>query len=108
MTMSASRIRKNDTVIAIAGEGVGKTGRVLEVLPSRGRVLVEGLGMVKKTLRKSQDAPQGGIVEKASPLALSNVMLYCPACKKGVRIAIEREGGRPVRKCRKCAHVFEG
>lgn len=105
--MSKLAIRKNDTVVAIAGVNGGKTGKVLQVLPERGRVLVEGLNVVKKTLRKTQDTPQGGITEKETPIAISNVQLYCPDCKKGVRVGRGAEGERRIRKCKLCGHSFD-
>jgi large subunit ribosomal protein L24 len=103
-------IRKNDVVIAIAGAEAGarKTGKVLQVFPERGRVLVEGMRFVTKTLRKSQERPQGAIIRKEAPLAISNVMLFCPQCKKGVRVNRARDAkGRPVRTCRRCRHAFD-
>lgn len=102
------RIKKNDTVIAVSGADAGKTGKVLEVLPARGRALVEGLNQRKKTLRKTQDSPQGGIVEKEAPIALSNLMVYCPDCKKGVRVGSVSEAAGRVRKCKKCGYAFDG
>lgn len=105
--MSGQRIKKNDTVVAVAGVNAGKTGKVLEVLPKRGRALVEGLNLVKKTMRKTQDNPQGGIAEKEIALEISNLMPYCPDCKKGVRVRRSREGGKGVRKCAHCEHSFD-
>jgi large subunit ribosomal protein L24 len=99
-------IKKNDIVAAMRGRSAGKTGKVLEVLPERGRALVEGLNLVKKTLRKTQDTPKGGIVDKESSIATSNLMLYCPTCKKGVRIRRAVEGDKNVRKCKGCGHLF--
>lgn len=106
--MSAGRVRKNDTVIAVSGADIGKTGKVLQVLPAKGRAIVEGLCMRKKTLRKSQDNPQGGIVEKEGVIALSNLMLYCPDCKRGSRVKRGRDGQKSVRSCAKCGHAFDG
>ena len=103
------RIRRNDTVIAIAGRnaGTGKTGKVLQLMPERGMAIVEGLNVVKKALRKTQDNPQGGIGEKESPMAISNLMPYCPTCKKGTRISRSKEDKQTIRKCRKCGHAFD-
>jgi large subunit ribosomal protein L24 len=102
------RIKKNDTVILVAGDDAGKTGKVLQVLPVRGRAVVEGLNLVKKTLRKSQDNPQGGIAEKESSVELSNMMLYCTNCKKGVRTRNVLDGTDKARKCVACGHSFDG
>ena len=105
--MSVSRIKKNDNVILVAGVGAGSTGKVLQVLPAKGRAFVEGVKMVKKTVRKSQDNPQGGIVQKEASVELSNLLLFCPSCKKGVKISRVKEGDKSVRKCRKCTHLFD-
>lgn len=96
--MSVARIKKNDTVIAIAGESSGKTGKVLHVLPSKGKAVVQGLNMVKKAVKRSQTAPNGGFVEREAPIDLSNLMPYDPDAKKGVRIRRVREGDKVVRK----------
>ena len=71
--MSKCHIKKGDTVKVIAGEDKGKTGKVLEVNPQSGRAYVEGINFVKKHIQKTQDDPQGGIVEKEAPIAISNL-----------------------------------
>ena len=73
--MPKQRIKKGDTVIAITGDDAGKSGKVLQVMTGKGRVVVEGLNYVKKHLRKTQDNPNGGIVEKEAPMVLSNLKL---------------------------------
>ena len=84
-TKSAVRrmhIRKGDIVKAIAGDDAGKQGKVLGTFPARNRALVEGLNFVKKHMRKSQDTPNGGIVEKEAPMAASNLALVSRPGKK--------------------------
>ncbi len=103
--MSGHRIRRNDTVTAVSGADAGKNGKVLQVTGER--ALVEGLNLRKKTLRKTQDNPQGGIVDKECTIALSNLMPFCPDCKKGVRLSRVQEGGKSVRKCQVCGHAFD-
>ena len=68
-------IRKGDVVKAIAGDDKGKQGKVLGTFPAKNRALVEGLGFVKKHLRKTQDNPNGGVVEREAPIAASNLVL---------------------------------
>jgi large subunit ribosomal protein L24 len=68
-----ARIKKGDMVQVIAGDENGKTGKVLQVLATGDRALVEGLNFVKKHMRKSQDHPQGGVIEKEAPIHLSNL-----------------------------------
>src|ERR671926_1641209 len=95
-------IRRNDTVKVITGRDKGKEGRVLAVLPEKGKVLVEHVMMVKKHLRRNpQRNIKGGIAEQESPINLSNVMIVCPTCGP-VRIGHEMQGEKKVRVCRKC------
>ncbi len=100
-------LRKNDVVVAIAGRSRGKQGKVLEVRRGSGRALVEGLQMIKRHTKKSQAQPQGAIVEKEGSIALSNLMLFCPTCKKGVRLGIKRDAAKRIRFCRKCKNEFD-
>ncbi len=67
------RIKKGDTVIVIAGDDKGKSGKVLQILPQSGRALVEGLNYVKKHMTKTEDNPQGGVVDMEAPIAISNL-----------------------------------
>lgn len=104
-------IRRNDLVLVRAGrEAVsGKTGKVLQVLPDKAAAIVEGLNFIYKTLRKSQERPKGGIIKKEGPIAIANLMLYCPHCKDGVRVArVRGDDGKKSRKCKSCGHDFDG
>lgn len=96
-------IRKGDMVQIIAGREKGKTGKVLKVLRDANRIVVEKLNVVKRHTRPSQKNPQGGIVEKEASLAYSNVLLLCPKCNRGVRVARKIEGGKKIRSCKKCS-----
>ena len=73
--MPALHVKKNDMVVVIAGEEKGKVGKVLASYPETGRVLVEGINIVHKALRKSQENPKGGIVTREAPISVSKVML---------------------------------
>ena len=68
-------VKKNDEVVVLSGTQRGKRGKILEILRSRNRVIVEGVNFIKKATRKSQDQPQGGIVEREGALHISKVML---------------------------------
>jgi large subunit ribosomal protein L24 len=105
--VSVSRIKKNDTVIATKGVSAGRTGKVMQVQVERGRAIVEGLRLVKKAIRKTQDNPKGGIVDREGPISLANLLPYCPECKKGVKVRRVQEGESTIRKCRKCGHPFD-
>jgi len=100
-------IRRNDIVVATRGREKGKQGKVLQVLVEKRRVLVEGLNLMTKHLRKSQDNPKGGITKKEASIALANLMLYCQQCKKAVRVKRVAEGDKRVRKCKKCGQSFD-
>ena len=101
------KIRKDDTVRVIAGKDKGKTGRVLEVLRERGRVLVEGVSMSKKHTRPNPAKQiKGGIAERESAIHISNVMILTPG---GVptRIGYKTEGNRRVRVAKKGGDVLD-
>ena len=105
--MSVARIKKNDTAIAITGEYAGQTGKVLRVMAEKGLVVVQGLNLVKKAVRRSQTSPNGGFVDREAPLKLSNVMPYDPDKKKGVRISRVREGDKSVRKSKASGKILD-
>ena len=105
----ASPLRKNDTVVVIAGRDRGKRGRVLRVLPDKGRVIVEGVNFVKRHTRPNpQKNVKGGIVEREAALHASNVQIVCPECGAQTRAGSRRldDGGR-VRFCRKCKGAID-
>jgi large subunit ribosomal protein L24 len=91
----ALKIRRDDEVIVIAGKDRGKTGKVLRVDPSKDKVYVEGLAIVKRHQRPLPNAPQreAGVIEREGPIHISNVMLVDPKDKKPTRVGISREGG---------------
>ncbi len=80
------KIKKNDTVIVIAGNDRGKTGKVLKVFPKESRVIVEGINLRKRHTKPSQRNPQGGILEKEAPIHISNVMIIDPKTNEPTRI----------------------
>ena len=105
--MSVSRIRKDDVVIVNTGRNRGKTGKVLAIDPKRERAVVEGVNLVKKTVRKSQQFPEGKILDVPASIHLSNLMPYDPQAKKGVRISRVREDGKGVSSAKGTGHRFE-
>src|SRR5512132_4411192 len=90
MARGGLAIRKNDTVLVIAGREKGKRGKVLFVLPARERVIVERVNMVKRHQRPTQKLRQGGIIEREAPLHVSNVMLLDPRNDKPTRVGIRQ------------------
>ena len=106
-------IKKEDTVKVIAGRDKGKQGRVLSVNRETGKVLVEHVSMVKRHTKPNPGKQiKGGIAERESPIAVSNVMIVCPGCNKATRIAHHLDhtpGGktRRTRVCRKCGVLLD-
>ena len=99
-------IRRQDNVLVITGKDRGKTGQVRSVLTKSNRIVVDGVNMIKKHQRPTQQggvpAP-GGIVTREAPLHVSNVMLLCKECGKPARTGVRvRNDGVKVRVCRKC------
>ena len=90
--MSKLHIKKEDTVIVLAGQDKGKTGKVLKVFVDSNRAIVEGINMVSKSTKPSAKNPQGGIVKQEAPIHISNLSLIDPKSGKATRIRIEREG----------------
>jgi large subunit ribosomal protein L24 len=106
------QIKKNDQVRVIAGRDRGKSGRVLSVDSATGKILIEHVSMVKRHTRPNPGKQiKGGIAERESPIAISNVMILCPACGP-VRIAhhVEHVAGGKARRsrvCRKCGQSLD-
>jgi large subunit ribosomal protein L24 len=97
-------IHKNDTVKVITGRGKNlKDGRrVLAVFPNEGKLLVEGVKMVKKHMSAQRNKGKGGIAEHESRVAISNVMVVCPSCNKPTRVGHDHKGDKSLRVCKRC------
>ncbi len=105
---SGLAVRKNDLVMVIAGKDKGKRGKVLKVIPKIDRVLVEKLNFVKRHTKPGRAARQGGILERESPIHISNLMLVCGKCDRSVRVGHSRlADGRKVRVCKRCSEVVD-
>jgi len=101
-------VRKGDTVIVLSGKDAGKRGKVVRTVPAEGKVVVEGVNMIKKHMRPTQKVMQGGIVNQEAPLPGAKVMLVCSRCGKPVRpVNKVLADGRAVRACRKCGEVLD-
>jgi len=100
------RIKKNDLVIVKAGVDSGKTGKVLRVIDDKNRVVVEGVSLVYKHVRRSQQNPQGGRIKRENAIDLSNVMPFCEKCQKGVRVRFAVKDDVKQRVCSVCSETF--
>lgn len=106
--LEKSRIRKGDTVMVIAGRDRGKSGKVLSVDRSAGKIVVEKLNIIKRHTKPNQKVKQGGILEKEAPMAISNVMFLCPVTQKPTRLGVRTQAdGRRVRFSKKSNEVVE-
>lgn len=102
------KIRKNDTVLVIAGKDKGKKGKVRKAMPKEQKVIVEGVNMIKRHSKARGVARQAGIIELEAPIHVSNVMLICSKCNKPTRVGYRfLEDGRKVRICRSCDEVID-
>ena len=103
-------VKSGDTVMVMSGEDKGKTGKVQKAFPSKGKIVVEGVAMVKVHQKPRGQGMQGGIIEKEAAIPACKVMLVCPKCKKPTRVGhkmTEGEKARKVRACKKCGAAFE-
>ncbi len=95
-------VKKDDTVIVISGDDKGKKGKVLEVSPEEGKVIVEGINIVTKHAKPRRQGEAGGIVKVEGAMYADKVQLYCDKCGKGVRVKAKIDGDKKVRVCAKC------
>lgn len=100
------KIRKDDTVEVIAGKDKGKRGTVVRVISKKDAVIVSGVNIVKKAMKKRSQQDQGGIVEIEAPLNISNVGVVCKKCGRPVRVGYKLDGDKKVRVCRKCGETL--
>jgi large subunit ribosomal protein L24 len=102
------KIKKDDTVLVIAGKDKGKKGKVRFAYPEKQQILVEGINFVKKHSRAKGAARQAGIIDLEVPIPVSNAMLLCDKCSKPSRVGYRKlEDGRRVRICRSCHEVID-
>ena len=105
--MTKLSIRTGDRVRVLAGKDKGKEAKVLAVLPTRERVIVERVNIMKKATRPTQKNPAGGILELEAPIHVSNLALVCPKCSQPTRVGRKREDGTLVRVCKKCGNDID-
>ncbi len=97
------KIRKNDKILVTAGKDKGKTGKVEKVFNKTNKVLIEGINLYKKHLKKQGEDKPGGIVEMNRPLTVANVALICPKCQKHTRVGYQFDKQhKKYRICKKC------
>ena len=100
--MEKLHIKRDDTVVVLSGDDKGKQGKVIATAPEEGKVIVEKANVVKKHVKPRKQGEAGGITEVEGAIYASKVQLWCPDCKKGVRIKHSIVDGKKVRVCPKC------
>ena len=106
--MAIAHVRKGDTVVVVAGKERGKKGKVLRVIPEKGRVVVERINMIKKHQRPTQKIRQGGIIEREGAIHLSNVMLVDPNSDKPTPVGMKAlSDGKKVRVARRSGEMLD-
>jgi len=101
-------VRKGDTVMVVAGKERGKKGKVLRVIPEKGRVVVERINLIKKHQRPTQKVRQGGIIEREGSIHLSNVMLVDPGSDKPTRVGMKAlSDGKKVRMAKRSGEMLD-
>lgn len=96
------KVKKNDTVLVLTGKDAGKTGKVIEAMPTAGKVKVEGVNVQKKSKKARSAKETSAIVEQIGAIDVSNVQVVCPACGKATRVAMTIVDGKKARTCKKC------
>ena len=96
------KVKKGDKVVIIKGKDSGRNGTVDRTYPKQNKILVMGINVSKKHVKKSEQTPQGGVADVPRPFSVSNVLLVCPKCKKHSKIGYKVEKGRKTRICKKC------
>lgn len=97
------KIKKGDKVYILTGKDRGKSGAVSKVFPERGRIIVDGINIVKKAIKGNKQNPQGGIIEKSLSINVSNVQAICPSCNKSSKTGVKiLKDGKKERVCKKC------
>jgi large subunit ribosomal protein L24 len=107
--MNKLMLKKNDMVMVISGKDKGKTGKILKVFPEKNKVIVEKANFIKEFIRRDQGKNiQGGVMEKEAPIHVSNLMLYCSECGRGIRMKKKKlEDGSNIRICNRCESTIE-
>jgi len=99
-------VKTGDKVVVLSGKDKGKQGKILEVSPKEGKVIIEGVNQAQKHVKPRRMGEQGGIVTVEAPMYASKVMLVCPKCSQPTRLAHKIVDGKKMRLCKKCGETF--
>lgn len=101
------KIKTNDKVKILSGKDKGKIGKVVQVFPVEGKLVVEGMNVIKKHLKTRSKKEKGQVIELSAPIFMSKAQLVCPKCEKPVRVGYKLENGNKIRTCRKCGQSID-
>lgn len=101
------KVRKGDKVKIMVGKDKGKDGVIDRVYPKQEKILIQGMNLIKRHIKKNQELPQGGIVDIPKPIRVSSLMLICPKCSKPTRVGFKLDKNKKVRSCKKCKATFK-
>lgn len=96
------KLRKGDNVLVISGKDKNRKGKILEVFPGGGKIVVEGMNLRKKHRKPKGQGQKGEVIEVTAPLDVSNVKVLCTKCTKPVRIGYKKTADKKYRICKKC------
>ncbi|MEG1751760.1 MAG: 50S ribosomal protein L24 [Clostridia bacterium] len=100
-------IKKDDTVLVLAGKDKGKQGKVQSTMPKSNKVLIDGVNVVSKHQKPKSQTDKGGIIKRNAPIDASNAMIICPICGKATRVAHKEVAGKNSRVCKKCGESLD-
>ena len=106
--MVAAKIKKGDSVVVLSGKDKGRTGTVQKVMPKEGKVVVEGVNVIARHRKPSQENPQGGIDRYEAPMHIAKVAVADPKDGKPTRVRIEEKDGKKVRVAVKSGETIDG
>lgn len=101
------KIHKDDNILVITGKDKGKKGKVRHAYPDEGRVIVDGINMVKRHTKAKGMARQAGVIEREAPLSVAKVMLICNKCNRPTRVGFHFTEDKKVRVCSSCHEVID-
>ena len=105
--MAKLHIKTGDTVVVLSGNSKGVKGEVIATSPKEGKVIVQGANMIHKHVKARRQGETGGIIDAEGAMYASKVALYCPECKKGVKVHHNVVDGKKIRVCAKCGYKFD-
>ena len=101
------KIKTNDNVKVMSGKDAGKTGKVIQVFPKEEKIVVEGVRIMKKTMKANKKGEKGQVIELDGPIHISTVALVCPKCNQVTRVGYTTEATDKKRICRKCKQLID-